>query len=84
MGVKAATELMLSGQQIGAKAGLAAGLVDKLEEGTDARPRAWPMLSCWQGRAVRRTATALPDKAALARLELRADTAKKRAACSRR
>ena len=28
MGVKAATELMLSGQQIGAKAGLAAGLVD--------------------------------------------------------
>ena len=35
MGVKAATELMLSGQHLSAKAALAAGLVDKLAEGDD-------------------------------------------------
>ena len=35
MGVKAATELMLSGQNLSAKAALAAGLVDKLAEGDD-------------------------------------------------
>ena len=34
MGVKAATELMLSGQHLSAKA-LAAGLVDQLAEGDD-------------------------------------------------
>jgi 3-hydroxyacyl-CoA dehydrogenase len=65
MGVKAATELMLSGQQIGAKAGLAAGLVDKLEEGTDPVPRAWPMrVNCWrQGAPLRRTRDrALPTR----------------------
>jgi 3-hydroxyacyl-CoA dehydrogenase len=60
MGVKAATELMLSGQQIGAKAGLAAGLVDKLDEGTDPVPRAWPMrVSCWR-RARRCAVSATP------------------------
>jgi 3-hydroxyacyl-CoA dehydrogenase len=37
MGVKAATELMLSGKHLSAKAGLAAGLVDKLVEGEDAQ-----------------------------------------------
>ncbi|MCA0440598.1 MAG: enoyl-CoA hydratase/isomerase family protein [Proteobacteria bacterium] len=35
MGVKAATELMLSGQHLSAKAALAAGLVDQLAEGDD-------------------------------------------------
>ncbi len=35
MGVKAATELMLSGQHLGAKAALQAGLVDRLAEGDD-------------------------------------------------
>ena len=35
MGVKAATNLMLSGQHLSAKAALAAGLVDKLAEGDD-------------------------------------------------
>ncbi len=35
MGVKAATELMLSGQHLSAKVALAAGLVDKLAEGDD-------------------------------------------------
>ncbi|QHJ00471.1 3-hydroxyacyl-CoA dehydrogenase [Xylophilus rhododendri] len=35
MGVKAATEMMLSGKHLSAKAALAAGLVDQLAEGTD-------------------------------------------------
>lgn len=35
MGVKAATELMLSGKHIGAQAALAAGLVDAVAEGND-------------------------------------------------
>ena len=35
MGVKAATELMLSGKHIGAQAALAAGLVDAVAEGSD-------------------------------------------------
>ncbi len=36
MGVKAAADLMLSGKHLSAKAALAAGLVDKLVDGTDA------------------------------------------------
>jgi 3-hydroxyacyl-CoA dehydrogenase len=84
MGVKAATELMLSGQQIGAKAGLAAGLVDKLEEGTDpvAAGLAYARELLAQGaplRPVSATPGRLADKAAAqAELDaLRADTAKK-------
>lgn len=84
MGVKAATELMLSGQQIGAKAGLAAGLVDKLEEGSDpvAAGLAYARELLAQGaplRPVSATPGRLADKAAAqAELDaLRADTAKK-------
>jgi 3-hydroxyacyl-CoA dehydrogenase len=82
MGVKAATELMLSGQQIGAKAGLAAGLVDKLEEGTDpvAAGLAYARELLAQGAPLRRSPRhRLADKAAAqAELDaLRADTAKK-------
>ncbi|MEN2387486.1 3-hydroxyacyl-CoA dehydrogenase NAD-binding domain-containing protein [Comamonas sp. A7-5] len=84
MGVKAATELMLSGQQIGAKAGLAAGLVDKLEEGADpvAAGLAYARELLAQGaplRPVSATPGRLADKAAAqAELDvLRADTAKK-------
>ncbi|KGH30281.1 3-hydroxyacyl-CoA dehydrogenase NAD-binding domain-containing protein [Comamonas testosteroni] len=84
MGVKAATELMLSGQQIGAKAGLAAGLVDKLEEGTDpvVAGLAYARELLAQGaplRPVSATPGRLADKAAAqAELDvLRADTAKK-------
>ncbi|MFN3733022.1 MULTISPECIES: 3-hydroxyacyl-CoA dehydrogenase NAD-binding domain-containing protein [Comamonas] len=84
MGVKAATELMLSGQQIGAKAGLAAGLVDQLEEGTDpvAAGLAYARELLAQGaplRPVSATPGRLADKAAAqAELDaLRADTAKK-------
>ncbi|MGD9756990.1 MAG: enoyl-CoA hydratase-related protein, partial [Comamonas sp.] len=84
MGVKAATELMLSGQQIGAKAGLAAGLVDKLEEGTDpvAAGLAYARELLTQGaplRPVSATPGRLADKAAAqAELDvLRADTTKK-------
>ncbi|MEN2431001.1 3-hydroxyacyl-CoA dehydrogenase NAD-binding domain-containing protein [Comamonas sp. F1-6] len=84
MGVKAATELMLSGQQIGAKAGLAAGLVDKLEEGPDpvAAGLAYARELLTQGaplRPVSATPGRLADKAAAqAELDaLRADTTKK-------
>lgn len=84
MGVKAATELMLSGQQIGAKAALAAGLVDKLEEGMDpvAAGLAYVRELLAQGaplRPVSATPGRLADKAAAqAELDaLRADTAKK-------
>ena len=84
MGVKAATELMLSGQQIGAKAGLAAGLVDKLEDGADpvAAGLAYARELLAQGaplRPVSATPGRLADKAAAqAELDaLRADTAKK-------
>ncbi|OAD82383.1 3-hydroxyacyl-CoA dehydrogenase [Comamonas thiooxydans] len=84
MGVKAATELMLSGQQIGAKAGLAAGLVDKLEEGADpvAAGLAYARELLAQGaplRPVSATPGRLADKAAAqAELDaLRADTTKK-------
>ncbi|MGU3629608.1 3-hydroxyacyl-CoA dehydrogenase NAD-binding domain-containing protein [Comamonas sp. C24C] len=84
MGVKAATELMLSGQQIGAKAGLAAGLVDKLDDGADpvAAGLAYARELLAQGaplRPVSATPGRLADKAAAqAELDaLRADTAKK-------
>ncbi|MFS4552909.1 3-hydroxyacyl-CoA dehydrogenase NAD-binding domain-containing protein [Comamonas resistens] len=84
MGVKAATELMLSGQQIGAKAGLAAGLVDKLDDGADpvATGLAYARELLAQGaplRPVSATPGRLADKAAAqAELDvLRADTAKK-------
>ncbi|WP_043009257.1 3-hydroxyacyl-CoA dehydrogenase NAD-binding domain-containing protein [Comamonas testosteroni] len=84
MGVKAATELMLSGQQIGAKAGLAAGLVDKLDDGADpvAAGLAYACELLAQGaplRPVSATPGRLADKAAAqAELDvLRADTAKK-------
>ncbi|BCX51737.1 MULTISPECIES: 3-hydroxyacyl-CoA dehydrogenase NAD-binding domain-containing protein [Comamonas] len=84
MGVKAATELMLSGQQIGAKAGLAVGLVDKLEEGSDpvAAGLAYARELLTQGaplRPVSATPGRLADKAAAqAELDaLRADTTKK-------
>ena len=84
MGVKAATELMLSGQQIGAKAGLTAGLVDQLEEGTDpvAAGLAYArelLAQCAPLRPVSATPGRLADKAAAqAELDaLRADTAKK-------
>ncbi|WP_407714055.1 3-hydroxyacyl-CoA dehydrogenase NAD-binding domain-containing protein [Comamonas testosteroni] len=84
MGVKAATELMLSGQQIGAKAGLAAGLVDKLDDGADpvAAGLAYARELLAQGaplRPVSATSGRLADKAAAqAELDaLRADTAKK-------
>lgn len=84
MGVKAATELMLSGQQIGAKAGLAAGLVDKLDDGADpvASGLAYARELLAQGaplRPVSATPGRLADKAAAqAELDaLRADTAKK-------
>ncbi len=84
MGVKAATELMLSGKPISAQAALAAGLVDKLEEGADpvAAGLAYAHELLAQGAPLRRTSaeqSRLADKAAaLADLEaLRADTAKK-------
>ncbi|AIJ48644.1 3-hydroxyacyl-CoA dehydrogenase [Comamonas testosteroni TK102] len=84
MGVKAATELMLSGQQIGAKAGLAAGLVDKLDDGADpvVAGLAYARELLAQGaplRPVSATPGRLADKAAAqAELDaLRADTAKK-------
>ncbi len=84
MGVKAATELMLGGQQIGAEAGLAAGLVDRLEQGTDpvAAGLAYARELLAQGaplRPVSATPGRLADKAAAqAELDaLRADTAKK-------
>jgi 3-hydroxyacyl-CoA dehydrogenase len=84
MGVKAATDLMLSGQQIGAKAGLAAGLLDKLDDGADpvVAGLAYARELLAQGaplRPVSATPGRLADKAAAqAELDaLRADTAKK-------
>ena len=84
MGVKAATELMLSGSPLSAKAAQAAGLVDKLEEGDDpvAAGLAYARELLAQGAPLRRTSTdqsRLADKAsAHAELDtLRAETAKK-------
>ncbi|MDF1484910.1 3-hydroxyacyl-CoA dehydrogenase NAD-binding domain-containing protein [Ramlibacter sp. H39-3-26] len=82
MGVKAATELMLSGQHLSAKAALAAGLVDKLVEGDDAQAAGLAYVNelLAQNAPVRRTRDiAIPDPAAaLAELEmLKADTARK-------
>ncbi|MEG1372636.1 MAG: 3-hydroxyacyl-CoA dehydrogenase NAD-binding domain-containing protein [Comamonas sp.] len=82
MGVKAATELMLSGKHLSAKAALAAGLVDVLVDSSDplAAGLAYARNLLAAGAAVRRTRDiAIADKAgALAELEaLAAETAKK-------
>lgn len=82
MGVKAATELMLSGKHLSAKAAAAAGLVDKLVEGDDvvAAGLAYARELLAAGTAVRRTRDIeITDKVgALADLEaLAIDTAKK-------
>ena len=82
MGVKAATELMLSGKHLSAKAAVAAGLADKLVEGEDpvAAGLAYTRELLAAGTAVRRTRDIeIADKvAALADLEaLAIDTAKK-------
>ena len=82
MGVKAATELMLSGKHLSAKAAAAAGLVDKLVEGDDvaATGLAYARELLAAGTAVRRTRDIeIADKVgALADLEaLAIDTAKK-------
>ncbi|MFT3814845.1 MAG: 3-hydroxyacyl-CoA dehydrogenase NAD-binding domain-containing protein [Acidovorax sp.] len=82
MGVKAATQLMLSGQHLSAKAALAAGLVDKLVDGADplAAGLAYANELLAQGAQPRRTRDiAMADKAAaLAELDaLAAETAKK-------
>ncbi|WP_026436601.1 3-hydroxyacyl-CoA dehydrogenase NAD-binding domain-containing protein [Acidovorax sp. JHL-9] len=82
MGVKAATELMLSGQHLPAKAALAAGLVDQLAEGDDALAAGLAYLNglLAHNAPVRRTRDiAIADPAAaLAELAaLKADTAKK-------
>lgn len=82
MGVKAATELMLSGKHLNAKAAAAAGLVDKLVEGDDtlAAGLAYTRELLAAGGAVRRTRDIeIADKmAALADLEaLAIETAKK-------
>ena len=82
MGVKAATELMLSGKHLTAKAAAAAGLVDKLVEGDDALAAglAYTRELLAAGGAVRRTRDIeIADKmAALADLEaLAIETAKK-------
>lgn len=82
MGVKAATELMLSGKHLSAKAAAAAGLVDKLVEGDDATAAglAYVRELLTAGAPVRRTRDIeIADKvAALADLEaLAIDTAKK-------
>jgi len=82
MGVKAATELMLSGKHLSAKAAAAAGLVDKLVEGDDvaAAGLAYVRELLAAGTAVRRTRDIeIADKVgALADLEaLAIDTAKK-------
>jgi 3-hydroxyacyl-CoA dehydrogenase len=82
MGVKPATELMLGGKPLNAKAALTAGLVDRLVEGTDpvAAGLAYANELLAQSTPVRRTrdiAIADPE-AALAELEvLKAETAKK-------
>lgn len=82
MGIKAATELMLSGKHLSAKAALAAGLVDVLVDSSDplAAGLAYARNLLAAGAAVRRTRDiAIADKAgALADLEaLAAETAKK-------
>ncbi|MDO4967979.1 MAG: 3-hydroxyacyl-CoA dehydrogenase NAD-binding domain-containing protein [Comamonadaceae bacterium] len=82
MGVKAATELMLSGKHLNAKAAVVAGLVDKLVEGDDALAAglAYTRELLAAGGAVRRTRDIeITDKmAALADLEaLAIETAKK-------
>lgn len=82
MGVKAATELMLSGKHLNAKAAAAAGLVDQLVDGDDvlAAGLAYTRGLVAAGTAVRRTRDMeIVDKAAaLAELDaLAADTAKK-------
>ncbi|MGE8317095.1 MAG: 3-hydroxyacyl-CoA dehydrogenase NAD-binding domain-containing protein [Comamonas sp.] len=82
MGVKAATELMLSGKHLSAKAALASGLVDQLAEGDDpvAAGLAYANQLLAQGAQPRRTRDiVIADKpAALAELDaLAADTAKK-------
>lgn len=82
MGVRAATELMLSGKRLNAKAAAAAGLVDKLVEGDDALAAglAYTRELLAAGGAVRRTRDIeIADKmAALADLEaLAIETAKK-------
>ncbi|AVT00414.1 3-hydroxyacyl-CoA dehydrogenase NAD-binding domain-containing protein [Paracidovorax avenae] len=82
MGVKPAAEMMLSGKPLSAKAALAAGLVDRLVDGSDAVAAG---LACVQEleaaqAPLRRTRdVAIADKAAaLADLDaLAADTAKK-------
>ncbi|MFZ7320806.1 3-hydroxyacyl-CoA dehydrogenase NAD-binding domain-containing protein [Comamonas jiangduensis] len=82
MGVKAATELMLSGKHLSAKAAAAAGLVDKLVDGDDvvAAGLAYTRGLLAAGAPVRRTRDIeITDKVgALAELEaLAIDTAKK-------
>jgi 3-hydroxyacyl-CoA dehydrogenase len=82
MGVRAATELMLSGKHLSAKAALQAGLVDKLVEGDDALAAGLAYANELLARKapVRRTRDiAIADPAAaLAELEaLKAETAKK-------
>jgi len=82
MGVKPAAELMLGGKPLNAKAALAAGLVDRLSEGTDALAAglAYANEMIAQNAPVRRTrdiAIANAD-AALADLQaLKVETAKK-------
>lgn len=82
MGVQAAADLMLSGQHLSAKAALAAGLVDKLVDGTDATAAglAYANELLAAATAPRRTRDIeIADKAAaLAELDvLAAETAKK-------
>lgn len=82
MGVKAAADLMLSGKHLSAKAALAAGLVDKLVDGTDATAAglAYANELLATNTAPRRTRDIeIADKAAaLAELDaLAAETAKK-------
>ncbi|WP_295857493.1 3-hydroxyacyl-CoA dehydrogenase NAD-binding domain-containing protein [uncultured Xylophilus sp.] len=82
MGVKPAAELMLSGKPLNAKAALAAGLVDRLVDGTDPVAVGLACVQEWQAAQapLRRTRDiAIADQAAaLADLDtLAADTAKK-------
>ncbi|MEG0004075.1 enoyl-CoA hydratase-related protein, partial [Comamonas sp.] len=82
MGIKPATELMLSGKPMNAKAALKAGLVDRLAEGTDAVAAglAYANELLAQNAPVRRTRDIViaDPAAALAELEvLQAETAKK-------
>ncbi len=82
MGVKPATELMLSGKPMNAKAALAAGLVDRLAEGTDpvVAGLAYANELLAQNAPVRRTRDieiANPEEALAALEALKAETAKK-------